>query len=167
MSSKKGFTLIELLVVISIIGLLSSVVLASLANARLKGADGAIKSDMNSIRTTAGLDYETFGGKYNTTGNQVYTNVCSTVVTPGTILVNINKAVVHMKSVNGNQEAQCNINAAGSAYMIAVPMRTTNTFWCIDSTGVSRSKNAVGVNYSSFTGSGTSPFYDNNDVTCN
>ena len=40
--TNRGFTLIELLVVVSIIGLLSSIVLASVNNARLKSKDALI-----------------------------------------------------------------------------------------------------------------------------
>lgn len=47
---KKGFTLIELLIVIAIIGLLSSVVLASLNSARKKARDARRMSDLNEIR---------------------------------------------------------------------------------------------------------------------
>ena len=63
---KRGFTLIELLVVIAIIGILASVVLASLNSARDKGADAAIKSNLNNIRAQAEIVYDDAGGDYST-----------------------------------------------------------------------------------------------------
>ncbi len=67
MKSNKGFTLIELLVVIAIIGILSSVVLASLNTARDKGADAAIKANLNGIRAQAEIVYDSANS---------YTGVC-------------------------------------------------------------------------------------------
>lgn len=55
--NNKGFTLIELLVVIAIIGLLSTLAVVSLNNARQKSRDAKRVSDIKSIQTALELYY--------------------------------------------------------------------------------------------------------------
>ena len=63
--NKKGFTLIELLVAIAIIGLLSSVVLSSLATARQKARDAQRVSNLTEIRTALEMYYHDYGSYPN------------------------------------------------------------------------------------------------------
>ena len=56
--AKKGFTLIELLVVIAIIGVLASIVLASLNTARRKSRDTRRIADINQLRLALELYFD-------------------------------------------------------------------------------------------------------------
>jgi prepilin-type N-terminal cleavage/methylation domain-containing protein len=64
--SSKGFTLIELLVVIAIIGLLASIILASLNTARQKGRDARRVADTKEIQLALELYYDA-NSQYPTT----------------------------------------------------------------------------------------------------
>lgn len=137
---KKGFTLIELLVVIAIIGILSSVVLASLNTARGKGADAAIKSNLNNTRSQAELFYD---------GSNSYTGVCAStgtnVIGPGIeAAVDASLGVsatfsTTLATAGSATQAVCHIAADGSAWAANVPLKTSSAnSWCVDSTGQSK-----------------------------
>ena len=72
--NNQGFTLIELLVVISIIGLLSSVVVGSLSNAKRKAQATKIVQEMNQLKVALEL-YKTDHGKYPNEGVDFLTYV--------------------------------------------------------------------------------------------
>lgn len=112
MMNYRGFTLIELLVVISIMGFLSSVVVASLKNARDKAQEAAIKADLYSIKTQAELSYGKTGD-YSNTSNEI-----------ASILAHINKnnAIANFYTYDNSQ------------YAVSVKSKISNTKnWSVSS----------------------------------
>ena len=72
---KEGFTLIELLVVIAIVGVLASVILASLNSARGKAHDARRVSDFKNMNLAMQLYYDKYG-RYPTSPNNYSSGSC-------------------------------------------------------------------------------------------
>ena len=139
----RGFTLIELLVVIAIIGILASVVLASLNSARNKGADAAIKAAMTNARAQAELFYDT-GTTYEGVCALTGTNVIGGMILNaaqklgGTASVGTDAVAWAFGTTGASPSAVCHDLAGGWAAMVSLKSSTTNTGWCVVSAGNAR-----------------------------
>jgi len=144
MKKNKGFTLIELLVVIAIIGVLASVVLASLNSARNKGTDAAIKSGLANMRAQAEIYYDSSTGGNG--GGYTAANITAATVsgcsTAGSVFADptITTATTNLASTSG-ATVTCVIAGATTAkatsWAISVPLKAGGS-WCVDSLGTAK-----------------------------
>jgi len=128
--NSKGFTLIELLVVIAIIGILSSVVLVSLNNARDKANDSAIKAEVSGIRGIAEMEYDDTAS---------YAGLCDAGNTLNTANAKYGTKLLRSETdidaKNGDTGGVPRCYGDGSAYCVEVDLASSADSYCVDSTG--------------------------------
>ncbi len=145
-NSKKGFTLIELLVVVAIIGILASIVLASLNAARAKGSNAAIKAGLSNMRAQAALFYDD-NKTYGVSGGVGLTCIVSfdgtTNPDPCDGLFTDPNMLAAMKSVafTSGDVVVSNTDATGENWAASATLKPTDggdiTF-CVDGSGVAK-----------------------------
>jgi prepilin-type N-terminal cleavage/methylation domain-containing protein len=126
MTTKKGFTLIELLVVVAIIGILASVVLASLGSARDKAKAASVKSALNSGRSAMEISFIDTG-YYNTDG--LTGTTCNTA---------IDTFDAAAEAQAGTGAAVCLSVSGGGSYSFSSSLpggSGSGAFFCVDSSG--------------------------------
>ena len=150
--ASKGFTLIELLVVIAIIGILASIILASLATARSKGSDATVKSDMDSVRSQMEL--------YASSNNNSYSGGCaasasSTPSGANTILsaattqaaTQVSGTALNVTFATAGDGAHVTCHDSAGSWAADAPLTGsvagTPKMWCIDSNGSSKAEAAA------------------------
>ncbi len=118
LNKSKAFTLIELLVVIAIIGILATVVIASLNSARTKGRVAAIKSNLKNFQTQAIMYHA---------DNGTFAGLC-TWVAPSTIQTGYHSSVEPMidalKNIAGDENVRCvvrtsNVPSTSATHFVA------------------------------------------------
>ena len=126
---QKGFTIIELLVVVAIIAVLAAIVLVNVTQYINKGKDAAIKGNMATILTNMAVHYDSYGNYL--AGTPIFVNSNAYTI-PATAITNAGKVVSLGVSTDGSQACSC-----------ATLYDTTNSTYCVDSSGYKNATNTA------------------------
>ena len=152
-----GFTLLELLVVVAIIAIVISVTLVALNSSKNKGADAAVKSNLNTIRSQSELFYSNNDNKFlSSDGSTFSIATCPVYNASGTNMLSKDKTIANAiaeavkRGTNGSSCYNSSLNWA-----VAVGLKSNAALsWCVDSGGNSKqvaSAPASAINGTTFT----------------
>lgn len=137
---EKGFTLIELLVVVAIIGILASIILVSVRDARSRGTDAAVKSNLHTTKLEAETFYLNNGSSY---GDSFSLGTCPPYSGTGNMFSQ-NKVIADSiaEAVKNGNDSSC--YSSSDDWVVAVGLTSKDkTSWCVDTQGVARLENFI------------------------
>ncbi|MCX6793033.1 MAG: prepilin-type N-terminal cleavage/methylation domain-containing protein [Candidatus Falkowbacteria bacterium] len=140
---KSAFTLIELLVVIAIIGVLSTMAIIALGNARAKARDSKRVADIKQISTALELYYSDY-------------NSYPTIITPGNALTSPDGTRIYIAAIPNNPAPRNDNNCGNNNYTYAATSDNANYSlnFCL---GNNVASTPAGINSTSNSGLNTAP----------
>jgi len=150
--------LIELLVVVAVVGLLASITLGYLSDAKKKGDDSAIKSNLATIRSVGEIFYTDNASSYLPASGATFpldsVPPCPVYNATGTNMLSKSKIIADAvaEAVKRGTGSSCYNSVNFWAVAIGLKL-VANTSWCVDSTGAAKIVNTVpsaAINSSSF-----------------
>jgi prepilin-type N-terminal cleavage/methylation domain-containing protein len=137
---KSGFTLIELLVVVAVIGILASVVVAALNNAKNSSEDKAVATNLHTVVNQAELFFGDNGNSYLPAGGATFSlGPCPSYNASGTDMLSKNKVLNDAIAEAARRGSGNSCYNSSSLWAVAVGLKSnTNSSWCVDNNGAGK-----------------------------